>query len=288
MSSCTIAPCAPAVLLERGIHAESAAHPLLEPPWGRCDEALGRGGEHAVKRCVRNPSPVARGGRQDMGTHVSALYALTDEETVHRWSSGDLSAFAEIYRRHHPKVYGICWRMLNNKEDAECAMQETFTGLYKSRPTVERLVTEFERHEEEGVCLSSQIYTRANSRALDALRKRRRELKNVDWDYAESEASQKDLPDADHDKTQLQRLIEKENQQLLRECLSTLTREEREIIKLRDLMELSWPEIVVLLRITREKARYRHRTARESLARCLRRRQSFGLDPSSSGEDDNE
>ncbi len=44
---------------------------------------------------------------------------------------GDMTAFEEIYTRHHRRVYSICLRMLQNTHEAEDLTQEVFIQLYR-------------------------------------------------------------------------------------------------------------------------------------------------------------
>ena len=46
--------------------------------------------------------------------------------------SGDLDAFKNLYRHYEKTVYGFCLRMLNNRQDAEDALQTTFIKLYRN------------------------------------------------------------------------------------------------------------------------------------------------------------
>ena len=55
---------------------------------------------------------------------------------LERAKSGDDSAFAEIYQKSERLVYTTCYRILNNKENAEDAMQETYLALYNSINTI--------------------------------------------------------------------------------------------------------------------------------------------------------
>jgi RNA polymerase sigma-70 factor (ECF subfamily) len=57
-------------------------------------------------------------------------------ELLNRARSGDESAFAEIYQKSERLVYTTCYRILNNKESAEDAMQETYLALYNSINTI--------------------------------------------------------------------------------------------------------------------------------------------------------
>ena len=48
-----------------------------------------------------------------------------------RAANGDMTAFEEIYQRHHRRVYSICMRMLSNATEAEDLTQEVFIQLYR-------------------------------------------------------------------------------------------------------------------------------------------------------------
>ena len=57
--------------------------------------------------------------------------ASTDFTLAQRASNGDLTAFEEIYSRHHRRVYSVCLRMLQNPTEAEDLTQEVFIQLYR-------------------------------------------------------------------------------------------------------------------------------------------------------------
>ncbi|HLA95611.1 MAG TPA: RNA polymerase sigma factor [Pyrinomonadaceae bacterium] len=46
-------------------------------------------------------------------------------------SKGDMTAFEEIYQRHHRRIYSICLRMLQNAHEAEDLTQDVFIQLYR-------------------------------------------------------------------------------------------------------------------------------------------------------------
>ena len=57
--------------------------------------------------------------------------AETDAALVERYLSGDLEAFEELMRAHEDRVFGICLRMLRDREAALDATQETFVTVFR-------------------------------------------------------------------------------------------------------------------------------------------------------------
>jgi RNA polymerase sigma-70 factor (ECF subfamily) len=54
-----------------------------------------------------------------------------DFELTQAAAAGNMSAFEEIYQRHHRRVYSICLRMLQNATEAEDLTQDVFIQLYR-------------------------------------------------------------------------------------------------------------------------------------------------------------
>lgn len=54
-----------------------------------------------------------------------------DLALARRAARGDELAFAQLYRRHRPRVLGYCRRMLDSPEDAADAAQQTFLNLHR-------------------------------------------------------------------------------------------------------------------------------------------------------------
>lgn len=55
----------------------------------------------------------------------------TDIVLAARAAEGDDAAFATLYQRHHPRVYGLCLRILRCPEDAADATQQTFLNMHR-------------------------------------------------------------------------------------------------------------------------------------------------------------
>jgi len=57
--------------------------------------------------------------------------ALDDRALIERYLAGDAAAFDELMRAHEDRVFGICLRMLRNREAALDATQETFITVFR-------------------------------------------------------------------------------------------------------------------------------------------------------------
>lgn len=61
----------------------------------------------------------------------SAADPADDLGLARRAASGDEVAFAQLYRRHHPRVQRYCTRLLGSPEDAADAAQQTFLIMHR-------------------------------------------------------------------------------------------------------------------------------------------------------------
>src|SRR6266511_3002911 len=66
-------------------------------------------------------------GRHRRG-HAEVVNGASDEELLAAHLEGDRTAFGELMTRHERRIYGLCFRILGNREDAEDATQEAFRG----------------------------------------------------------------------------------------------------------------------------------------------------------------
>ena len=62
---------------------------------------------------------------------IADVGAAADFDLTRAAAKGDLTAFEEIYLRHHRRVYALCQRMLQNAAEAEDLTQEVFIQLYR-------------------------------------------------------------------------------------------------------------------------------------------------------------
>lgn len=59
-------------------------------------------------------------------------YSEIQAEVIEQCRKGKNAAFKEIYDRYAKAMFNICFRMLNNREEAEDVLQESFISAFKS------------------------------------------------------------------------------------------------------------------------------------------------------------
>ena len=60
---------------------------------------------------------------------------MTIDPDVQLAAAGDVDAFERIYRRHHPRVYSLCLRMVRDSSLAEDLTQDVFIQLHRKLHT---------------------------------------------------------------------------------------------------------------------------------------------------------
>jgi RNA polymerase sigma-70 factor, ECF subfamily len=160
---------------------------------------------------------------------------ISDEELIARFQNDDLPSYDLLVKRYKDQLLNFAYRFLGNTEEAEDIVQETFLRLFRKRHAY-RQIAKF----------STWIYTIAGNLAKTELRKRkRRKLISIsDMGFDEKEFEIEDeMADTEReaDSSMTDKIIQK--------AISDLSPRFREVIVLRDIQELSYEEIGIILHI---------------------------------------
>jgi RNA polymerase sigma-70 factor (ECF subfamily) len=133
--------------------------------------------------------------------------ALDDESLLRRIQDGDHEAFASLVHRHAKRFYGVAYRIVHDRDDAEDLVQSAFLKLWE-RPELwdQRRQTKF----------TTWFYTVVTNLCLDHA-KRKRPLPLADEiELVDGGPKQDDLLDGKQRRAVLDRLIQQlpERQQL--------------------------------------------------------------------------
>ncbi len=188
----------------------------------------------------------------------------SDQQLVKRTLQGDTYAFDELVKTYQNKVYMLAYRYMGNEDDANDMAQEAFIKAYRSL-----------RSFKGDASFGTWIYRITTNVCLDELRRRKRKivpisldepLATLDGTEIEREISDQSLAaDVVYEKKEFSRNI-----QLL---LDEMKYEHKTVIVLRDIMELSYEEIAVVLDCSIGTVKSRISRARNILQKKLTERE---------------
>ena len=171
----------------------------------------------------------------------------TDAELVLRVKAGDHSAFAQIYERYAVPIFRYIYFRVGEVELAEDIQADVFV----------RMLEGIDRYEDRGWPISAWLYRIAHDRTIDAIRRtcKRRFVSLEQWEGS--------CEGPEH--TVSARLETEE----LRRTMNALTQEQRDVIMLRFIAELSIQEVAVRLGRSEGSVKALQHRGIQSLARRL-------------------
>jgi len=185
----------------------------------------------------------------DKSRSLSVNQATTDDILIGRIANGDRLAMQVLFARHHVRVFRFVLRLVRDEAAAEDLISEVFLDVW-------RQAGKFEGR----AAVSTWLLAIARFKALSALR--RRPEQELDEEAAEAIEDTADTPDVSLEK--------KDKSALLRECLTALSPEHREIIDLVYYHEKSVEEVAEIVGIPENTVKTRMFYARKKLAELLK------------------
>lgn len=150
------------------------------------------------------------------------LTTISDALLLKRAGRGDTASFKMLFYRHYDRVYGLLFRLVGNRGEAEDLTQEVFLKLYQET---------FDRHRQHNV--SAWLYRVATNEGYNAVRGRqRRWQRNVSL-----------LPDAtDEPSDPASTVAQRETSARVRATLARLKRRDVQLLLLRQ-MDFTYAEL---------------------------------------------
>ena len=172
---------------------------------------------------------------------------------IKKAANGDQSAFEQLVVQYQTPVYRLCFRMVGNAEDAADLTQEAFLKAW-------RCLDGFQFKS----AFSTWLYRLASNVCLDHLRSRKRsQAVPLVVACEDSEVLVIDPPDPAP--LPEEQVVLSEERQILQAALDSLETEERRLLTLRVVNDLSYAEIAALLEIKEGTVKSRLSRARERL-----------------------
>lgn len=151
-----------------------------------------------------------------------SVTTLSDSLLLKRTAEGDTTAFEALFHRHYDRVYGLLFRLVGNRGEAEDLTQEVFLKLYQRH---------FASGREHNV--SAWLYRVATNMGYNTIRGRRRR-----W-----QRNTQLVPDAtEQPATPAETVARQETQATVRAALAHLSPRDSQLLLLRQ-MGLSYAEL---------------------------------------------
>jgi RNA polymerase sigma-70 factor (ECF subfamily) len=170
---------------------------------------------------------------------------------------GDRRAFSELVDLYKDKIYHLGYRMLNQRQEAEDVVQETFLRVY----------TNLERYDENQK-FSTWIYRIATNLCIDRLRKRKPSF-SLDAELSDGEGTDWHAMLASDEASPESEIILSETQQNIRDAIQTLPTKYKSVVVLRYLHDMSLQEISDILEMPVTTVKTRVHRGREFLRKKL-------------------
>jgi RNA polymerase sigma-70 factor (ECF subfamily) len=180
---------------------------------------------------------------------VLPMQPTSDEVLIGRIAHGDRLAMQVLYARHHVRVYRFVLRLVRNEATAEDLISDVFLDVW-------RQAAKFEGRS----AVSTWMLSIARFKALSVLRRRPEE--ELDEETADAIADQADDPEVV--------LAKKDKGAVLRQCLTKLSAEHREIVDLVYYHEKSVEEVAGIVGIPEATVKTRMFYARKKLSELLK------------------
>jgi RNA polymerase sigma-70 factor (ECF subfamily) len=183
---------------------------------------------------------------------------------VRRCVGGDAAAWEEIVQRYHRRIYNICYRFAGSSEDAQDLTQEVFIKMYRTLSS----------YDMERGGFMTWVTTMTRNLLVDHFRKTKQErltesLDTVSSDHEDVMPLSEQIPDrgpAPDSKVQ-----SRETGEAVHQALQKLSPELREAVILRDLQDLDYRDIAMVLKVPEGTVKSRINRGRAELGRLLQR-----------------
>ena len=189
-------------------------------------------------------------------------------QLVAQCMAGDQRAWNQMVAGQHKRVYAICYRFTNDPTDAEDITQDVFIKVYRNLSSFDATKGSFQ----------TWITTLTRNMLVDNYRRTRLDRATDSLDATLSgdpygDQSGPTMADrlADTRQNQEQRFAGLELKATIQQALKKLSPELREAVILRDLEDMDYKEIAIVLKIPEGTVKSRISRGRAELARLLQR-----------------
>jgi RNA polymerase sigma factor (sigma-70 family) len=190
---------------------------------------------------------------------TARLAEVDDRTLVARAQLGDDSSYEELVRRYQQRIYGLCYHLTSNHEDATDLAQDAFVKAWKALRTFKGDSSFY-----------TWVYRIAYNSVLNHLKQRRHRTPHLSLDDLDFNAEHSpDLVELISDKTPRREAGLIELQKRLNEAMLRLSPEHRAVVTMHDIQGLPHDEIARIMDCNPGTVRSRLFYARQQLQAWL-------------------
>ena len=171
------------------------------------------------------------------------------ENIIARARRGDADAFEQLVVAYRDQVFRLALRMCGSEADADEVAQEAFLSAWKALPNF--------RGESQ---FSTWLYQLTTHAAIDLMRREKRQIAAADITEVSA---------ADPAPSPQQQAEQSEQREIVRDAILQLAPEQREVVVLRFMEELSYEEIGAVLKLPSGTVKSRLNRAKAQLKEIL-------------------
>jgi len=184
---------------------------------------------------------------------------------IRRCLAGDAAAWEEIVQLYHRRIYNLCYRFAGSGDDAQDLTQEVFIKMYRTLSS----------YDAERGAFVTWVTSMTRNLLVDHFRKGKHDRMTdsldasaiPDQEEGPSMGDQLQAKSAPPDSS----VQSREAQEMVHGALQKLSPELREAVILRDLQDMDYREIAVVLKVPEGTVKSRINRGRAELARLLSR-----------------
>ena len=207
----------------------------------------------------------SRARRREIGSRVEP-----DTILVERCLTGDQAAWAELVRCHTRRIYNLCYRFTGRSQEAEDLTQDVFLRVYKTLGSFQGSQGSF----------TTWLTSLTRNLLIDHYRKHKKERSDVSVD----DENTADLAETNVTFTRPDVvMIEQESRQAIQVAIEKLSPDLREAVILRDMQEMEYREISLVLGVPEGTVKSRINRGRVALGQILRRKAASASKSAGSG-----
>ncbi len=174
----------------------------------------------------------------------------SDAELLNRIRAGDKTSFTTLYDKYKRRLFGYCYRLIQDRQSAEDIVQTTFIKAFESIRTLDKPELFY-----------YWLFTIARNEVYGFIRQKRSN------GVVHSLEDEEDIWDMESPHTEM---VQKETSELVQQLLNQLKVEYREVVFLRHYDKLSYAEIAAITGDTVSSVESRLFKARKALAKKLK------------------